>query len=55
MTNLTLSTLYPTCSLIGTLLIAIISTWITGIIISLYIAAKIEQNDNEDQAVQKKI
>jgi ABC-type antimicrobial peptide transport system permease subunit len=43
MTNLTLSTLYPILSLIGMLLIAIIGTWITSIIIPLYIVAKIEK------------
>jgi len=42
-----LSALYPVYSLIGALLLAIVSSWIIGIILSLYITAKIEKNENE--------
>lgn len=38
MTNLTLSTLYPAAVLVGTLVLAIVGSWIAGIILTIYMA-----------------
>jgi len=50
MDTLTLHTLYPTCILIGIFLIAIVSSWIVGIILATYISRGAEREDTAIRA-----